>query len=147
MYNHSFQLLLYYIVLQLSILLYYYFQFCVILFVDFELCKILCYNIVILIGCTIKKWTHVIYNCNFVALSTYRKEYTMWFFIFLLILAVIFNFGDITFNLAIYGIVLFFANWLINKLLNPEEQSERGRNIILIGKIIFFLLITILFIL
>jgi len=69
----------------------------------------------------------------------------MWFFIILLILALIFGLGDIAFWFAIYGLVLLLLNWFFNKLFKPEEHTERQGTIILIGKIIFFLLFTIWF--
>ena len=65
----------------------------------------------------------------------------MWFFIVLIILSVCLKLGDWSFYLVLCGLLLFFANWVINKLLKPEDSTDGERIIILILKIVVFALI------
>ena len=65
----------------------------------------------------------------------------MWFFIILIILSVCLKLGDWAFYLGLFGILLFFANWVINSLLKPEDSTDGERILILILKIVVFDLI------
>ena len=65
----------------------------------------------------------------------------MWFFIVLIILSVCLKLGDWSFYLGLCGLLLFFANWVINKLLKPEDSTDGERIIILILKIVVLALI------
>ena len=74
---------------------------------------------------------------------TMKGAYTMWFFILLLFLWACFKLGEWSFYLAIFGLLLFFANWVINKLLKPDEMTgdlERAMVVVLKG-VAFILLL------
>jgi hypothetical protein len=66
----------------------------------------------------------------------------MWFFIVLLILWAFFKLGEWSFYLAIFGLLLFFVNWLINKLLKLDEMvGDRERAMVVVLKGIIFILL------
>ena len=65
----------------------------------------------------------------------------MWFFIVLIILSFCLKLGDLAFYFGLYGLLIFLANWVINKLLKPEDSTDGERIIILILKIVIFVLI------
>lgn len=65
----------------------------------------------------------------------------MWFFIVLIILSVCLKLGDWAFYFGLCGLLLFFANWVINRLLKPEDSTDGERILILILKIVVFALI------
>lgn len=66
----------------------------------------------------------------------------MWFFVILLFVGAILQFGDSFFYFCLFGILLFFANWLLNKLFKPEEMiGEKERVVFVIVKAIVFILV------
>lgn len=66
----------------------------------------------------------------------------MWFFIILLLVGAVLQLGDNFFYFCIFGIVLFFANILINKLFKPDEMIyEKERVTFVIIKAIVFILV------
>ena len=65
----------------------------------------------------------------------------MWFFIVLIALGVILKFGDPFFYFCLFVILLFFANWLLNKLFRPEGMGDRERAVFAIIKAIIFVLL------
>lgn len=70
----------------------------------------------------------------------------MWFFILLLFLGAILKLGDFFFYVCLFLILLFFVNWVLNKLFKPEEMiGEKERVVFIIIKAIVFFLIGIWF--
>ena len=70
----------------------------------------------------------------------------MWFFIILLLVGAGLQLGDNFFYFCIFGIVLFFANILINKLFKPDEMIyEKERVVFVIVKAIVFILVWVWF--
>ncbi|OKZ60328.1 MAG: hypothetical protein BHV96_03845 [Clostridium sp. CAG:354_28_25] len=65
----------------------------------------------------------------------------MWFFILLLFVGAIFKFGDPFFYFCLFMILLFFTNWLLNKLFQPEGMGDRERAVFAIIKAIVFILL------
>lgn len=70
----------------------------------------------------------------------------MWFFIILLLVGAVLQLGDNFFYFCIFGIVLFFANILLNKLFKPDEMIyEKERVVFVIVKAIVFILVWVWF--